>query len=132
MRDLNQLYRSQPALHEVDFSWDGFEWIDFHDVDNSIVSFRAPGQGSRAISSWWWPTSRRCRAKAIASACPRAGFYRELLNSDSAYYGGGNVGNAGGVPSEPAPWQGQPHSIVATLPPLGVVFFKPGEPSRQT
>jgi 1,4-alpha-glucan branching enzyme len=56
---------------------------------------------------------------------PAPGFYRELLNSDSALYGGGNMGNAGGLSSEPTPWQGQPHSILLTAPPLAVVFFKP-------
>lgn len=55
---------------------------------------------------------------------PTAGFYRELLNSHSAFSGGSNIGNAGGVPSVPMPWQGQPHSIVITVPPLAVVFFK--------
>jgi 1,4-alpha-glucan branching enzyme len=56
---------------------------------------------------------------------PGPGFYRELLNSDSTYYGGSNMGNAGGLPSEPTPWQGQPHSVLITVPPLAVVFFKP-------
>jgi len=58
---------------------------------------------------------------------PAPGFYRELLNSDSTYYGGGNLGNAGGLPSDPMPWQGQPHSIMLTVPPLAVVFLKPGQ-----
>jgi 1,4-alpha-glucan branching enzyme len=56
---------------------------------------------------------------------PRAGFYRELLNTDAAVYAGSNVGNVGGVASEAIPWQGQPHSIAVTLPPLGVLFLKP-------
>ena len=56
---------------------------------------------------------------------PTPGFYRELLNSDSAHYGGGNLGNAGGLPAEDLPWQGQPYSVLLTLPPLAVVFLKP-------
>ena len=56
---------------------------------------------------------------------PAPGFYRELLNSDSTYYGGSNMGNTGGVPSEPLPWQGQQHSVLLTVPPLAVVFLKP-------
>jgi len=60
---------------------------------------------------------------------PESGFYRELLNSDSRYYGGANIGNSGGVPSEPTPWQGLAHSVVITVPPLAVVFLKLG-PTR--
>jgi len=56
---------------------------------------------------------------------PAPGFYRELLNSDAACFGGGNLGNAGGRNSEPTPWQGQQHSILLTVPPLAVVFLKP-------
>jgi 1,4-alpha-glucan branching enzyme len=56
---------------------------------------------------------------------PTEGFYEEVLNSDSTHYGGSNLGNAGGLPSEATPWQGQPHSILMTVPPLGVVYFKP-------
>jgi 1,4-alpha-glucan branching enzyme len=56
---------------------------------------------------------------------PRPGYYRELVNTDAAVYGGGDVGNEGGVWAEPTPWQGQPHSILVTLPPLGVLFLKP-------
>jgi len=60
---------------------------------------------------------------------PAPGFYRELLNSDSAHYGGSNLGNAGGLPADDISWQGQPHSVLLTLPPLAVVFLKPGQSS---
>jgi Alpha amylase, C-terminal all-beta domain len=56
---------------------------------------------------------------------PADGFYRELLNSDSTYFGGGNMGNVGGIPAEPMPWQGQAYSLMMTIPPLAVIFFKP-------
>jgi len=62
---------------------------------------------------------------------PAPGFYRELLNSDSALYGGSNTGNAGGVPSEPTEWQGQPCSILLTIPPLGIMFLKSDEADRR-
>ena len=63
--------------------------------------------------------------------CPAPGFYRELLNSDSSHFGGGNLGNFGGRHSEPVAWQGQPHSIVLAVPPLSVVFLKPDSESTE-
>ena len=123
VRALNRLYVSQPALHEVDFSWQGFEWIDFHDVDDSIVSFlrRATDPADFiVVAANFTPVPRH----AYRIGVPSPGFYRELLNSDSRYFGGGDIGNGGGLLSEPTPWQGRPHSILITVPPLGVVFFK--------
>jgi 1,4-alpha-glucan branching enzyme len=120
---LNQLYLSQPALYEVDFSWQGFEWIDFHDVDNSIVSFLRRAKNPDdfvVVVANFTPVPR----EGYRLGVPEAGFYRELLNSDSSLFGGGNMGNKGGVPSEPIPWQGRPHSIMITVPPLAVVYFK--------
>jgi 1,4-alpha-glucan branching enzyme len=124
VRALNKLYVSQPALYEVDFNWNGFQWIDFRDVDNSIVAFlrraKDPNDFLVVVASFT-PVPR----EGYRLGVPAAGFYRELLNSDSRYYGGADIGNAGGVPSEPTPWQGYPDSIVVTVPPLAVVFFKP-------
>jgi 1,4-alpha-glucan branching enzyme len=129
VKALNRLYVTQPALHQVDFSWEGFQWIDFHDVDNSIVSFvrraRDPDDFV-VVAANFTPVPREGYRVGI----PAPGFYRELLNSDSINYGGSNMGNAGGIPSEPTPWQGQPHSILLTVPPLAVVFFKPDKEER--
>jgi 1,4-alpha-glucan branching enzyme len=126
VRTLNRLYAAQPPLHEMDFSWKGFQWIDFHDVDNSIVSFlrraRDPDDFIVVIANFT-PVPRYGYRVGV----PVAGFYRELLNSDWADYGGGNMGNAEGLPSEPTPWQGQPHSILVTVPPLAIVFLKPDQ-----
>ena len=123
VRALNRLYVSEPALHEVDFTWGGFEWVDFRDVDNSIVSFlrraRDPNDFIAVVANLT-PVPR----EGYRLGVPAGGFYRELLNSDSMHYGGANMGNAGGLHSEPTPWQGQPHSILITVPPLAVVFFK--------
>ncbi|MBZ5618441.1 MAG: 1,4-alpha-glucan branching protein GlgB [Acidobacteriia bacterium] len=123
VRALNKLYVSQPALHQVDFTWDGFQWIDFRDVDNSVVSFlrhaRDPNDFVVVVANFT-PVPR----EGYRLGVPAAGFYRELLNSDSRYFGGADIGNAGGTPSEPTPWQGHPHSLVITVPPLAVVFFK--------
>jgi 1,4-alpha-glucan branching enzyme len=124
VKALNRLYLSQPALYQVDFSWEGFQWVDLHDVDNSIVSFLRRGCDSNEfviIVANFTPVPR----ESYRAGVPAAGFYRELMNSDSACFGGSNIGNAGGVPSEPIPWQGQPHSILITVPPLAVLYFKP-------
>ena len=124
VKALNKLYVEQPALHQVDFSWEGFQWIDFHDVDDGIVSFvrraRDPDDFMVVLANFT-PVPR----EGYRVGVPAPGFYRELLNSDSALYGGGNMGNSGGRHSEPTPWQGQLHSILLTAPPLAVVYFKP-------
>jgi 1,4-alpha-glucan branching enzyme len=123
VKALNQLYASQPALYQVDFNWEGFEWIDFHDVDDSIVSFLRRARDPAdfvVVAANFTPVTRYSYRIGV----PEPGFYRELLNSDSRYYGGADIGNAGGRPSEPTGWQGQPQSILITVPPLAVLFFK--------
>ncbi|HLE26811.1 MAG TPA: 1,4-alpha-glucan branching protein GlgB [Anaerolineales bacterium] len=123
VKDLNRLYRSEPALHEVDFSWEGFQWIDFHDVDYSVVSFirRAKDPAEQiVVAANFTPVPRTGYRVGV----PAPGFYKEILNSDSDVYGGSNLGNAGGLPAEETPWQGQPYSVLLTIPPLGVVYLK--------
>jgi 1,4-alpha-glucan branching enzyme len=124
MKALNHLYTAEPALHQVDFSWEGFQWIDIHDVDNSILTFlrraRDPNDQIVVIANFT-PVPR----EGYRVGVPKPGFYREILNSDAAGFGGSNMGNAGGLPSDELPWQGQPHSILVTVPPLAVVYFKP-------
>jgi 1,4-alpha-glucan branching enzyme len=124
VRALNRLYVSEPSLHEIDFNWEGFQWIDFHDVDNSTVSFirraKDPNDFILAIANFT-PVPR----EGYRVGVPIDAFYKEVLNSDSTYFGGSNMGNAGGLSADPIPWQGQPHSIMITVPPLAVVFFKP-------
>jgi 1,4-alpha-glucan branching enzyme len=123
--DLNRLYRAEPALHEVDFDWTGFQWIDFYDWEQSVVAFirRARNPEDFVVCACnFTPVPRH----GYRIGVPGPGRYRELLNSDAAVYGGGNVGNLGGVEAEPVPWHGHPQSIALTLPPLSVVFFKPG------
>ncbi len=124
VKTLNKLYIEQPALHQVDFNWAGFQWIDFHDTDNSAVSFvrRAhdPSDLILAVANFT-PVPR----EGYRIGVPVPGFYRELLNSDSADFGGANIGNEGGRHSEPVPWQDQAQSILLTLPPLALLYFKP-------
>jgi 1,4-alpha-glucan branching enzyme len=123
VRDLNHVYIAQASLHEVDFQWDGFQWVDFRDVDQSIVSFIRYAEDKRecmVVVANFTPVPRT----GYRVGAPVGGRYSEILNSDSAHYGGSNMGNAGGLPSEPTPWQGQPHSLLLTVPPLAVVYLK--------
>ncbi len=122
--DLNRLYSSQPALHQVDYDWTGFQWIDLHDSDNSTLTYfrRAKDPSDIVVCALnLTPVPR----EAYRMGVPTAGYYRELLNSDSEVYGGSNMGNGGGVQAEDMPWHGQPFSVLITIPPLAAVFFKP-------
>jgi 1,4-alpha-glucan branching enzyme len=115
--DLNRLYREQPALYEVDFDGAGFEWIDCHDSSQSVLSYlRKDSSGERIIAAVFnfTPVPRTNYRIGV----PKDGFYREAVNSDAAFYGGSNIGNQGGVASEPVSWMGRPHSIPIALPPL--------------
>ncbi len=121
--DLNHLYKNEPALYELDFSEDGFEWIDFHDWEQCIISFlrksRTTGETMLIICNF--TTVPRHNYKV---GLPNGGFWRELLNSDSGIYGGSGCGNSGGAEAEQSPAQGRDYSITLTLPPLGILFFK--------
>jgi len=124
MQDLNTLYAAEPSLYEVDFHWDGFQWVDFHDVDQSAVSFIRYAKDKRecvVVVANFTPVPRT----GYRVGAPVPGFYREILNSDAALYGGSNMGNAGGLPADALPWQSQPCSLLLTLPPLAVVYLKP-------
>jgi len=124
VKDLNRLYTAEPALYQVDFDWRGFEWIDFRDWEHSIVSFlrRAKDPHNFLVFTCNFTPAPRYRYRI---GVPEGGYYREILNSDSARYGGSNIGNAGGVWAEPTPWQGRSYSVSLTLPPLAVVVLKP-------
>ncbi len=123
--DLNRMYRTEPALHEMDFDWPGFEWLEVHDADSSVFAFlrraRDP-QDCVAVLCNFTPVPR----PEYRVGVPVGGPWRELLNSDAGGYGGGNMGNGGQVWASDEPWAGQPHSIQPTLPPLGALFLKPG------
>jgi 1,4-alpha-glucan branching enzyme len=123
VRDLNWLYRNEPALYEVDFEWTGFQWSDFKDVENSVIAFlrRAKDQkGSILCICNFTPMPRHHYRVGV----PSPGWYQEVLNSDAAPYGGSNLGNYGGVTAEPIASHGRAHSISLTLPPLSVLFLK--------
>jgi 1,4-alpha-glucan branching enzyme len=121
--DLNKLYAAEPALHEVDFEWRGFEWLDCNDSDNSVFSFVRRAKKPEDCVVVVLNATPVVR-EGYRVGVPQAGFYAEILNTDAAIYGGSNVGNMGGVQSAPAPHMGRQQSIVMTLPPLAASFLK--------
>jgi 1,4-alpha-glucan branching enzyme len=123
VRDLNHLYRREPALYEDDFSWEGFQWIDLDDSVRSLLSFERIGsdRNDRVIFLCnFTPTVHQHYRLGVSVP----GTYSELLNSDSAFYGGSGVGNYGHVGSEPVPMHNREHSLLLTVPPLGVLILK--------
>ncbi len=125
--DLNHIYQSEPAFYEIDFSYQGFEWIDFRDTENSIISFTRKAKDPDnflVIVCNFTPVPRIGYKIGIPEIC----FYKEILNSDSQLYWGGNMGNAGGINADEIPCHGRPYSINITLPPLSVLIFKPVRP----
>ena len=123
--DLNAFYKSEPALYEVCFDWRGFEWIDFHDAENSILAFIRKAKNPEDFLIFVFNLTPVPRF-GYHIGVPRGGYYKEMLNSDSSLYWGGNLGNAGGVNAvEVVSHKGFPFSINLTLPPLSVLVFKP-------
>ncbi len=121
---LNQLHAQEPALHQIDFEWSGFEWIEVNDAAASVLAFvrRAKDSNDFVVAVCnFTPVVREPYRVGV----PRPGYYREVLNTDSGFYGGTDIGNAGGVMAEPIPWNDRPYSIKLKLPPLAVLYFKP-------
>ncbi len=121
--DLNRLTRTIPAFYVDDFSPEGFAWIDVHDSDQSLISFVRRGDRPEEAVVCLFNFTPAPR-EGYRVGVPREGLYREVLNSDSALYGGSNVGNSGEIPSDPIPWQGQSHSLLVTVPPLAALYFQ--------
>jgi 1,4-alpha-glucan branching enzyme len=123
MQHLNWLYTHEPSFYELDDSYDGFEWIDFRDADNSVWSFMRKSRTGESIL--FVVNATPVVRGGYRVGVPRSGFYEEILNTDADIYGGSNVGNYGGVQAhEHWSWQDQPHSIEIDIPPLSVVAFK--------
>ena len=120
--DLNQLLKSRPAMYEADTTWDGFEWMDFRDWSNSVISFvrKAPGREPVLWVFNFTPVVRQ----GYGVRCPGPGWWREVLNSDAGLYGGSNVGNGGG---QEAARHGDDCFLTLTLPPLAALAFTRGE-----
>ncbi|MDK2800151.1 MAG: 1,4-alpha-glucan branching enzyme [Clostridiales bacterium] len=124
VKDLNKLYRSEKALYEVDYSFDGFEWINCDDANHSIISFIRKGK------DWHDMLLFVCNFTPIVHDHYRIGvpfnlYYKEIFNSDAELYGGSNVGNCGGLYAEEVPCNGRPYSMTLRIPPLGMLVFKP-------
>ena len=118
---LNQLYVEQAPLHYHDFEQSGFEWIDCHDASQSVVSYlRRKDESFLVVVLNFTPVPRYDYRFGV----PASGFYRELFNSDSRYYGGSDIGNGNGVSSVPIPWMGRPCSITLELPPLSGLILE--------
>jgi 1,4-alpha-glucan branching enzyme len=120
--DLNHLYRAEPALHELDFQADGFEWIDHHDAKHSVLSFMRKGRSTADLMLAVFNFTPVVRANYRLGA-PRGGLWQEILNSDANAYGGGNLGNAGGVEAENIAMHRRPFSLRLCLPPLSALLF---------
>jgi 1,4-alpha-glucan branching enzyme len=121
--DLNKLLVSEHALHQVDFDWQGFEWVDANDSDNSVYSFIRRGKNPDDMLIVILNATPVVRY-GYHIGVPRPGHYEEVLNTDAATYGGSNVGNLGGMNAGEHAWQGRRYSLALTLPPLAAVFLK--------
>lgn len=123
VQDLAYLYRDQSALHKLDFSWEGFQWIDCNDALNSIICYlRNSNEAGNSImvACNFTPIPRINYRIGV----PYRGYWKELINSDSIDYGGSGHGNFGGIQSDDSGFHGRPYSLSVTLPPLGAVIFK--------
>jgi 1,4-alpha-glucan branching enzyme len=121
--DLNRLYHQSPALYRYEFDWPGFEWINCHDSDQSVMSFlRKADDEFMVVIVNFTPVPRHDYRIGV----PRGGWYREIFNSDSEFYAGGNVGNGpNAMQAEERPWMDRPYSVSVTLPPLAGIILKP-------
>jgi len=123
VQDLNQLYRNELALHELDFDPAGFQWIDCNDSMQSTLGLLRKGRSNDdtvIVVLNFTPVPRNNYRVGV----PREGFWMEVLNSDASDYGGSGQGSMGGVKAEPISSHGHPYSLNLTLPPLAVVYFK--------
>ena len=120
--DLNRLYRDLPALHTQDFSASGFEWIDCNDNEHSVLSWLRWGKDGSCVVvvANFTPAPQAGYRLGV----PAEGAYIELINTDSAYYGGSNLGNGGALTAVPGDWMGRPANLVVTIPPLGMVVLR--------
>ncbi len=122
VQHLNYVYKHEPALWQLDDSYEGFEWIDFHDADNSVVSWVRKSREGEMIA--FVVNATPIVRYEYRLGVPAPGYYKEIINTDGETYGGGNVGNLGGAQSDATPWMGREHSICINLPPLATLAFK--------
>ncbi|WP_146563068.1 1,4-alpha-glucan branching protein GlgB [Posidoniimonas corsicana] len=121
---LNHLYRNEPALHEVDFENGGFEWVDCHNHEDSVLAYLRKAKDPKdylLVCSNFTPVPRQGYKLGV----PEAVWFEEISNSDSTYFGGSDVGNDGGIQAVPMESHGRPASLEISLPPLSTVVLKP-------
>jgi 1,4-alpha-glucan branching enzyme len=121
--DLNALYKNQPALFEKQFSAEGFEWIDYTDHQNAVMSYIRKGNNPKehlVVVCNFTPVVRTNYRIGI----PTKGKLTQIFNTDDSIYSGSGVTNANSIVIEDEPWNGRPFSAEIVLPPLGVVVFK--------
>ncbi|MCD6460207.1 1,4-alpha-glucan branching protein GlgB [bacterium] len=123
LKSLLHLYKNEPAFYEVDFDYCGFEWIDFQDMDNCVISFIRYAKDRNDFLVFVYNFTPVPRTD-YRIGVPKGGYYRKLLNSDSESFGGSNIGNSGGVTADNLPWQGKNYSIKLDIPPLSASVFK--------
>ena len=124
VKDLNRLYVTEPAFHEIDFEPDGFEWIDFRDVDTGVVAYIRRSKDPENLLVFVFNFTPVPRISYRMGA-PCEGNYKEVINSDASCYGGSDVGMGGKVTADSLHWHGQPNSLSLNLPPLGMLILKP-------
>jgi 1,4-alpha-glucan branching enzyme len=124
VRDLNHAYKGEPALWETDFDHTAFWWIEANDADNNVFAFARRTKDSEGVVVFVANLSPVPRI-GYRLGLPRSGKWRELVNTDSGFYGGSDVGNLGGVEAGPIAWQSQPFSAEVNLPPLGALWLVP-------
>ncbi|WP_243368602.1 1,4-alpha-glucan branching protein GlgB [Fundidesulfovibrio soli] len=124
IKDLNALYKGEPALHELDFEQKGFQWVDFHDAEASVLTFLRLARDPSDVVLVCCNLTPVPREGYIVGV-PSGGLWRELLNSDADWYHGSGMGNAGAVEAQAIEAHGRPFSLTLTLPPLSAMFFKP-------
>ena len=122
--DLNQFYTAEKALFEIDTEYAGFEWIDFLDRESSVISFirRGSNKNNFIIAVFNFTPVPRYNYRI---GTPAHTMYKEVFNSDSEFYGGGNIGNLGAVNSEKVPCHNRTFSVNITIPPLAGIILKP-------
>ncbi len=126
VRDLNRLYRAEPALWQIDSDPAGFWWLEPNDADRNVIAFARASRGGERVLVFVANLSP-VPQQGYRLGLPRACRWQELLNTDSGYYGGSDWGNFGAIEPEPVPWHGQPVSATITLPPLAAVWFSPAD-----
>ena len=123
LRDLNWLYKNEPSLYEIDFHYSGFQWVDFRDWSQGVISFIR--RGEREVSEILIICNNTPVLRVnYRIGVPSEGLWREVLNSDAEFYGGSGHGNLGQIVTEQVPFHGYNQSLLLTLPPLSILFLK--------